>query len=563
MKLGEALKKKGLITEDKLQLAFAHQKVTGSLLGETLVKLGFISSLELAKTLAEQAGIPFIDLSEYPISEEAIRLIPKDIAEKTGFIPLRLTDNSIEIGIINPANVHAIDTALRLTGRQPKVFMTDSAVFHEAMEKSYFFLENPIQQSIIKMIEEIKSTTSPSSAMIAILTENLIMEGIRKKATDVHITPTLDTVDVFYRVDGVLQAGFCIPKIAHNGIVSRIKIQAEMDISEQRLPQDGSFSMTFLNTNYEMRVSTIPTIYGENVAIRILAGTGPLLRIESLGFDHEGSELLRALFQKPYGIILITGPTGSGKTTTLYAALREINLIERNVLTIEDPVEYKLSFVKQTTVNLRAGYDFALAGRNFMRHDPDVILLGEIRDEETARIAVRASITGHLVLSTLHTNDAVTSIPRLLDLNVDRFLISSSLLAVIAQRLVRKLCSFCKEEYSLSAREIKTLCLSIDEKLKADAQSADQKYGDDLNIKTAYRAKGCKMCNYTGYMGRTAVGEIMVVNDEIRELISEGASLNKLKDAAKRNGMTPLKVSGIRKVKQGLTSVDEIMRVIF
>jgi type II secretory ATPase GspE/PulE/Tfp pilus assembly ATPase PilB-like protein len=552
MKLGEALKEKGLITEDRLQLAFAHQKVTGSLLGETLIKLGFVSSIELAKTLAEQAGIPFVDLSEYTISEEAIRLIPKDVAEKTGFIPLRITDNSIEIGIINPANVHAIDTVSRLTGRQSNVFMIDSTVFHETLERSYFFLENPIQQHINNAIEKIKSTTSPSGTMIADLAENLIMEGIRRKATDVHITPTPDTINVFYRVDGVLQSGSCIPKIAHSGIVSRIKIQATMDISEQRLPQDGSFSMTFLNTKYEMRVATTPTIYGENIVIRILAGTGPLLRIESLGFDSENSELLRALFQKPYGIILITGPTGSGKTTTLYAALREVNLIERNVLTVEDPVEYKLSFVKQTAVNIKAGYDFALAGRNFMRQDPDVMLLGEIRDEETARIAVRASITGHLVLSTLHTNDAVTSIPRLLDFNIDKFLLSSSLLAVVAQRLIRKLCSFCKEEHPLSAGEIKALYLSIDEK----------RYGDDLDIKTAYRARGCNVCNHTGYIGRTVIGEIMVVNDELRELISQAASLYKLKDAALRNGMAPLKVAGIRKIKQGLTSVDEVMRVI-
>jgi len=552
MKLGEALKAKGLITENKLQLAFAHQKITGSLLGETLINLGFVSSSEIAKTLAEQADIPFIDLSDYVISEDAIRLIPKDIAEKTGFIPLRLTDGTIEIGIANPTNIHAIDTVSRLTGKQPKVFMIDATAFHDTLERSYFFLENPIQQHINNTIEKIKSSVSPSANAIANLSESLIMEGIRRKATDVHISPTSDTVNVFYRVDGVLQAGFCIPKIAHSGIVSRIKIQAAIDISEQRLPQDGSFSMTFLNTKYEMRVSTIPTIYGENVVIRILAGTGPLIRIGNLGFDPENTERLRTLFQKPYGIILITGPTGSGKTTTLYAALREVNLIERNVLTVEDPVEYKLSFVKQTAVNIKAGYDFAVAGRNFMRQDPDVMLLGEIRDEETARIAVRASITGHLVLSTLHTNDAVTSIPRLLDFNIDKFLLSSSLIAVIAQRLIRKLCNYCKEEYSVTEEELKLLELSGNEKV----------YGDEFNIKTAYRARSCNMCNYTGYIGRTVIGEIMVVNDEIRELISETASINKLRDAALKNGMATLKVNGLRKIKQGLTSIEEITRVI-
>ena len=325
-----------------------------------------------------------------------------------------------------------------------------------------------------------------------------------------------------------------------------------LDISEQRLPQDGSFSMSFLNTKYEMRISTTPSIYGENIVIRVLAGTGQLLRMDSLGFDRENTQRLNTLFHKPYGIILITGPTGSGKTTTLYAALREVNLTEKNVLTVEDPVEYKLSFVKQTSVNLKAGYDFALAGRNFMRQDPDVMLLGEIRDEETARIAVRASITGHLVLSTLHTNDAVTSIPRLLDFNIDRFLLSSSLLAVVSQRLVRKLCSHCKEEYSVSEEDLKQLNLSKNGKM----------HGIDVTINNASRAVGCNMCNNTGYLGRTVVGEIMVVNDEIKELVSEGTSLSKVKEAALKNGMVPLKVSGIEKVRQNLTSIDEIVRLI-
>ena len=545
MKLGEVLIDKGLLTKERLELALAHQKVTGTMLGETLIKLGFVSSVEMAMTLADQTGIPFIDLNEYNVTEEAIRLVPKDIAEKIGFIPLRLADGYIEIGVTNPSNIQAIDTASKITGLKPKIFMIDNMGFYETLERAYFFLENPIEQNIVAAVNEIKSSQAIPAATVAELAQNLITEGIRRKATDIHISPSADTINVFYRVDGVLQYGFCIPKVAHAGIVSRIKVMSMLDISEQRLPQDGSFSMTFLNTKYEMRVSSTPTIYGENIVIRVLAGTGQLLRIESLGFDRGNTKQLRALFQKPYGIILITGPTGSGKTTTLYAALREVNLIERNVLTVEDPVEYKLSFVKQTAVNLKAGYDFALAGRTFMRQDPDVMLLGEIRDEETARIAVRASITGHLVLSTLHTNDAVTSIPRLLDFKIDRFLLSSSLLAVVAQRLVRKLCSNCKEEYTVSEEEHKLL----------DIPHA-------ISLNTAYRAKGCTMCNHTGYMGRTVVGEILVINDEIRELIAVGASLMKIKEAALKNGMVPLKIAGAQKIKDNITSIDEIMRLI-
>jgi type II secretory ATPase GspE/PulE/Tfp pilus assembly ATPase PilB-like protein len=545
MKLGEVLIEKGLLTKERLELALAHQKVTSTMLGETLIKLGFVSSAEMARTLADQTGIPFVDLNEYNVTEDAIRLVPKDVAEKIGFIPLRLVDGSIEIGVTNPSNIQAIDTVSKITGLKPKIFMIDNMGFYETLERVYFFLENPIEQNIFAAVNEIKSSQAIPAATVAELAQNLITEGIRRKATDIHISPSADTINVFYRVDGVLQYGFCIPKAAHAGIVSRIKVLSMLDISEQRLPQDGSFSMTFLNTKYEMRVATTPTIYGENIVIRVLAGTGQLLRVESLGFDRENSKQLRALFQKPYGIILITGPTGSGKTTTLYAALREVNLIERNVLTVEDPVEYRLSFVKQTAVNLKAGYDFALAGRNFMRQDPDVMLLGEIRDEETARIAVRASITGHLVLSTLHTNDAITSVPRLIDFKIDRFLLSSSLLAVVAQRLVRKLCNNCKEEYTVSEEEHKLLNVS-----------------HDVSLKTACRSKGCPMCNQTGYMGRTVVGEILLINDEIKELIAVGASLMNMKEAALKNGMVPLKLAGVQKIRDNITSVDEIVRLI-
>jgi len=545
MQLGQVLISKGLLNEARLQLALSHQKVTGIMLGEALVKLGFVSSNDIARTLAIQHGVPFIDLSEYVISEDAIRLVPKDIAERTGFIPLRIDNGTIEIGISDHANIHAIDTVARLTGKKPEAFLIDRHVFHETLERAYFFLENPIQQHISEAINEIKSSPSLPATTIANLSENLIMEGIRRKATDVHISPETDTINVFYRVDGVLQYGFCIPKAAQNGIISRIKVQSMLDISEQRLPQDGSFSMTFLNIKYEMRVSTTPTIYGENIVIRILAGTGQLISIDNLGFDRGNTLRLRTLFQKPYGIVLITGPTGSGKTTTLYAALREVNLIERNVLTVEDPVEYKLSFVKQTSVNLKTGYDFARAGRTFMRQDPDVMLLGEIRDEETARIAVRASITGHLVLSTLHTNDAVTSVPRLLDFNIDRFLLSSSLLAVVAQRLIRKLCIECREEYYISEEELMQL-------------GVKEEKGFDM----VYQAKGCDTCNNTGYAGRTVVGEIMVISEEIKEMIVEGASLGKLRNAALRNGMVPLRVSALQKVRDHVTSIQEMKRVI-
>ncbi|MBI3593223.1 MAG: type II/IV secretion system protein, partial [Nitrospirae bacterium] len=459
------------------------------------------------------------------------------------FIPLDIEDGRLSIGITNPSDVLAIDTATRIAKHYPRVYVVDTDSFRDSLEKAYFFLQNPIQQRIDSIVNEIKATETATGNVVTSLTELIIMDGVRKNATDIHINPTSSVIQVFYRIDGVLQHGHCIPRAAHSGIVSRIKILSQLDIAEQRLPQDGSFRFTVLNKTFDIRVSTIPTVYGENVVMRVLAGTGSLLRIDNLGFDPANTERIKALFQKSYGIILITGPTGSGKTTTLYAALREINLLERNVITVEDPVEYKLSLIKQTQVNEKVGYDFALAGRNFMRQDPDVMLLGEIRDEETAKIAVRASITGHLVLSTLHTNDAVTAIPRLIDLNVDRFLMSSSLLAIMAQRLVRKICRYCREGYALNDYET----------------SVFKEYG--ISLTTAFRGRGCSKCNGTGYSGRTVVGEILIIDDDMREMIYSGASVTAMQAAAVSKGMMPLKAVAVKKAAEGMTTLDEVMRV--
>ncbi|OGW22170.1 MAG: hypothetical protein A2X55_06950 [Nitrospirae bacterium GWB2_47_37] len=543
IRIGDLLKARGLLTDEQLHVALIQQKITGTLLGDALVNLGFISSKELGRILAEQSGIEFIDLGEYAISENALRAVQKDIAEKAGFIPLDMEDGRMTIGITNPSNIVAVDTATRAVKSPPKVCMVDADSFRDAMDRAYFFLENPIHKRMEDIISEIKATETATGAAVTNLANLIIMDGIRKNATDIHVNPTADMINIFYRVDGVMQHGHGIPKAAHNGIVSRIKILAQLDIAEQRLPQDGSFRFDFLSKGYDLRISTIPTIYGENIVMRILAGTGSLLRIEMLGFDEVNTKKIKALFHKPYGIILITGPTGSGKTTTLYAALREINLIERNVLTVEDPVEYKLSLIKQTQVNEKAGYDFALAGRNFMRQDPDVMLLGEIRDEETAKIAIRSSITGHLVLSTLHTNDAVTAIPRLLDLQVDRFLMSSSLLAIMAQRLARKICRYCKIEYSLNEHEI----------------SVFKEYG--ITLSSAFKGKGCSKCSGTGYTGRTVIGEILIIDDEIREMIYSGASIIAIKEAAVKKGMRPLKEDAIIKAAEGITTLDEVLRV--
>ncbi|MCX5845287.1 MAG: GspE/PulE family protein [Deltaproteobacteria bacterium] len=543
VKIGEILQSKNLINENQLQIALIQQKITGELLGDAIVKLGFVSSKELGQALAEQAGVEYIDLSQYPISEDALILFPKEVAETTGFIPIEITEGRLSIGVTNPSNIVAVDKVASITKNQPKVYMVDPDNFRESLEKGYFFLENPIQQNRERILKEIKESRTASGAAVTSLTDLIFMDGIRRNATDIHITPASDIIHIFYRIDGVLQYGHALPRIVHTGSVSRIKILSKLDIAETRLPQDGSFTFDFLHKGYDIRVSTIPTIYGENVVMRILAGTGPLLRIDKLGFDEHIVKIIRSLFQKPYGVILIAGPTGSGKTTTLYAALREINLLERNVITVEDPVEYKLSLTRQTQVNVKAGYDFAFAARNFMRQDPDVMLIGEIRDEETAKIAVRTSITGHLVLSTIHSNDAVTSIPRLLDLQVDKFLVSSSLLAIIAQRLARKICQYCKTEHALRDEDHELL----------------KEY--NIQIDKSYRGVGCSKCSGSGYAGRLVIGEILTIDNELRELIYSDIPITAIQSAAIRKGMVPLKEDGLRKVAQGIISFEELLRV--
>ncbi|HAA04199.1 MAG TPA: type II secretion system protein E [Syntrophobacteraceae bacterium] len=543
VRLGDLLKSKGLINDDQIRVALVQQKVTGDLLGDVFLKQDFVSSRELGQALAEQAGLEFADLNEYPVSEEALRAVPRDLAEKNGFIPMDLENERLTIGITNPSNIMAIDRVTALTRAQPRVCMVDTDSFHASLEKSYFFLENPVLENMAKAIAAVKATGTASGTDVTTLTDLVMVDGVRRNATDIHISPALDMVHVLYRIDGVLHYGHALPKEARAGLVSRIKILSRLDIAETRLPQDGSFSYEFLHKNYDIRVSTSPTIHGENVVMRILAGSGPLLRIDKLGFDAASIKSIKHLFQQPHGVVLIVGPTGSGKTTTLYAALREINFLERNVLTVEDPVEYRLSLIRQSQVNDKAGYDFAFAARNFMRQDPDVILIGEIRDEETARIAIRSSITGHLVLSTLHTNDAVTAIPRLLDLNVDRFLMSSALLAILAQRLVRKLCPFCKVERAMddTEREVFT--------------------SHGITIESVFGSKGCSRCNGLGYSGRTVIGEVISIDDELRELIYSDVAITTLKAAAMRKGMTPLRVDGLQKVARGITSLDEIQRV--
>jgi hemerythrin-like metal-binding protein len=542
--LGGMLVAKGLITTKQLNVALTQQRVTGAILGETLISLGFLTSQDFAKTIAEHSGIEYLDLRSFTLSEKALRLVPKETALMYEFMPLEICDGALSIGILNPSNVVAVDSAFQLTGEQPKVYLIDQDAYGDIFERAYYFAKNSVRQRLQELSESINGGKAVLSAIIPELTELIIMDGILKMASDIHMTPSNEVLHVFYRVDGVLTYGHCLPRIILSALASRIKILAQLDITESRLPQDGAFTQPFFNKKYDLRVSTVPTIYGENIVIRILSTQGALKHISTLGLNENVVETMRQLFNKSHGIILITGPTGSGKTTTLYSCLREIDLLEKNVITVEDPVEYHLNFVRQTEVNEKSGYTFSSSARTFMRQDPDVMLLGEIRDKETAQIAIRGSITGHLLLSTLHATDATAAIPRLLELGMDKLMLSSTLLAILAQRLVRRICYYCKEEYELSEKEREIFAAA------------------GMNILTAHRGAGCSRCGNSGFAGRTSIAEVMIMNVEIKELIYAGASTDAIFQAAQRGGMVPLFSEGLNQVASGYTTLNEVQRVV-
>jgi type II secretory ATPase GspE/PulE/Tfp pilus assembly ATPase PilB-like protein len=542
--LGEFLLESRKISEKQLRIALIQQRVTGAILGETLISLGFLTSQEFAQTIALQSGLDYLDLRTCTLSDEALRLIPKETALNNGYIPLFLEDGILSIGIMSPSNVVAVDNAQRLTGKPPRVYLVDQEAYGDIFERAYYFSKNSVQQRLEEFAATVNRGEVLTSAVVPELAELVIMDGILKMASDIHMTPSEEVIHVFYRIDGVLAYGHCLPKVIQSALASRLKILAELDIAEQRLPQDGAFTLSFLKKKYDLRLSTAPTIFGENIVIRVLSTDGALRDITTLGLNEDIVDTMRQLFNKSHGILLITGPTGSGKTTTLYSSLREIDLLEKNVITIEEPVEYRLNFVRQTEVNEKTGYTFASSARTFMRQDPDVMLLGEIRDKETAQIAIRGSITGHLLLSTLHATDAVTSIPRLLELGMDKMLLSSTLLAVMSQRLVRKICHYCKEEYSLSENE----------------RQIFQKHG--LRVAKAYHGTGCSRCGTSGFAGRSSIAEVMVVTSDIRELIFAGASMEAIFQAAQRGGMVPLFIEGLNQVAAGITTLQEIQRVV-
>ena len=550
-RLGEILIEKGLITEAELQKALRYSKETGKPLGETLVELGFVTWDEIVNALAEQRGVHPLETIPTDIPPDVLSRLPRNVMEELRVIPMGVKEDGTLMVITDiSSDLQRIRSSLRfLLGKEPEIYLTSPVTF-DYLYKS-FVLGNPEEMFEVEGEEEdeeeeagILTEEEEENAPIVKLVSMILHRAIEKDASDIHIEPFRNIVRVRYRMDGMLKNVLSYPRIQHRAVVIRVKLMANMDISERRLPQDGKFYLKSGGEQYDFRVSTVPTVHGEKIVMRILKVSTANKKLDDLGFNDYNVERIKKLISEPYGIILVTGPTGSGKSTTLVAMINELKDESVNIVTAEDPVEYTIEGVNQCQVRPEIGLTFAKYLRTFLRQDPDIIMVGEIRDRETAQLAVEASMTGHLVLSTLHTNDASSAVDRLRNLGVDPKLVASSLIGVISQRLVRKLSRTCK------LRRIP---------LRSDLMPHYEKYFKD--VYEPYEYVPDEECTEP-YRGRTVIGEILVVNEELRDLISSGASVKEIRQAAEREGMRTMLISGLEKVLKGETSVEEILRVV-
>jgi type IV pilus assembly protein PilB len=567
---GEFLIDLGVLTPEQLKRVAQEQRSGGERLEQTLTRKGYAKEEVIYQCLADYFNLPYVDLDTYLIDEKIIKMIPDELARRHTLIPLFKIGTTLTVAMDNPLNIVALDEVRNRTKTDVEIALSTEKKIKKAIEQYYgvgaTVLENTLRQTAAQPSAEpagepadyrktydlqIKEPlTGPvEGAPAARMFDLVTMQAIRDRASDIHFEPDEKSLRVRFRIDGFLFESMTLPKAAHPAITARIKILAEMDITETRLPQDGNFNIKLENRGFEIRVSTFPTIYGENVVLRILDQTSPLLTLEDLGFSEEMLAQFKQLLRKTTGMILVTGPTGSGKTTTLYGSLNMINSVDKNIITIEDPVEYRLSLIRQTQINPKAGITFAAGLRSILRQDPDVIMVGEIRDLDTSEIAIQAALTGHLVLSTLHTNDAPEAITRLLDIGVEPYLISSSVIGVLAQRLVRAICPHCKT----SAPPEEGVLKEIGEQISM------LKGGPSFS-----RGKGCKQCKQSGYLGRKGIYELLIVNDKVKRLISEKASSFAIREAARETaGFTSLREDGLMKVLKGMTTREEVDRVAY
>jgi len=557
MQLGQLLLARGVVSAEQVDRALAEQKDEGhrKLLGELLVEMGYCTENQIASALAEAYGVPYAQISPKLCDPKAVEILPREFLESHIVLPLFKVRDRLTVAVNEPTNVFLIDEIERISGCKVQVvcstskdikatlqtylpaanvFVIDEILDDEGLEE-FTLIENITQD--ISNLEEVAGQ-SP----VVKLVNYLLYNAVRENASDIHIEPDDKKLRVRYRVDGKLYEKMRPPHQMHPAIVSRVKIMAELDIAQRRLPQDGGIHVLVEGRPIDLRVSVMPGNFGEKVVIRVIDPQKILYNLESLGFTYDNLLRFRQVIQVPNGIVLVTGPTGSGKNTTLYAALSELNSEEVNICTVEDPVECNISGVNQFQVSATVGFEFSTALRSLLRQDPDIIMVGEIRDEDTASIAVQAALTGHLVLSTLHTNDAAGAVTRLLDLRVAPYLVSASLKGVLAQRLVRKICPNCKIEYEPPA--------GLRRRIEAEC-------GD---VEKFYRGVGCRKCRNTGHAGRIAIHELFVPDDEIMEMITDHVSTKKLRAQALVKGMIPLRLDGIEKVKAGIVSLEEVLR---
>lgn len=542
-RLGDLLVEAGLITEDQLHIAL-KDKSQSQKLGDVLLQKGYITEQQLIEVLEFQLGIPHVSLYRYPFDSNIFSLISEDMAKRNLMIPLKKEGEKLYVAMADPMDFYAIDDLRLSTGFQIEPAIATKDDILRAIAKHYTD-EDGLEELMVTLNRDVNNQeeTVDQDSPVVRLVNQLLSNAVTHKASDIHIDPQEKKLVVRYRVDGVLRLEKVLPKNMQNVLIARIKIMAKLDITEHRVPQDGRIKVNLGHHPVDLRVSTLPTIFGEKIVLRILDLGNKLNDLKQLGFNKLNLQRFESMIAQPNGIVLITGPTGSGKSSTLYAALNQLNTEEVNIITIEDPVEFQLEGVNQIQVNTNVGMTFATGLRSILRQDPNIIMVGEIRDKDTVEVAIRASLTGHLVLSTIHTNDSLGTITRLIDMGVEPFLVASSLSGIMAQRLVRKVCRDCVEKQEPSKREIDIFA----------------KRG--MKIESINRGRGCTSCNMTGYKGRIALQEILVINDEMRKLIMNGEPLNKLREVAMKYKTIFLMDDGLLKVKQGLTTTEEILRV--
>jgi type IV pilus assembly protein PilB len=577
--MAEFLVQKGYLTQEQLAQGKQVQTQTKAPdLGRVLIELGFVGEREVVLARAQEANVPFVDLDRIPIDSSAIDSVPDRIAKHHNVIPVRKEGTNLWLAMANTTNIQAQDDVRMITGCRVISVAAVPGAIEDAIKKYYgggatngegmvgsgaaYTAPAPnMAADMRKLIAEAASGRESADvatdaeaekmaeqAPIIKLANALIQQAIYDRASDIHVEPQHRHVRIRYRVDGVLAEAMTVTKTLQAPLISRLKIMAEMNIAERRLPQDGRIEVRHQGKEYDLRVSSIPTPYGEKVVMRILDKQSVMIGLNKLGFNEENQLLIEELTSQPNGMFLCTGPTGSGKTTTQYSVLNRLNTIGVNILTVEDPIEYQLQGIAQVQVNKKAGLNFANTLRHFLRQDPDIIMVGEMRDLETAEIAIESSLTGHLVLSTLHTNDAPSATLRMIDMGVEPYLISATVIGILAQRLARRICTDCKEPYAVKEMDLRRFGFPVT---------------DPEREVTIYRGKGCAGCRQTGFRGRTGIHELMVMNAEIAELVVRRAPLADIKEAAKANGMKELKEDGLEKVLGGITTPDEVMRVVF